>query len=221
MAYATVDDIRAEGVTTADADDARIEHVLDLATAFIERVTRQWFEPRELTLSLDGRGDNVLQLYVPIISIESVVLDEQELEAADYVVYNRHLTQRLLNPDDRRNPRIALKSACRAFNEGAQNVVLEGVFGFTDWDEDDEQGVTPLQIVHVTKLLAVREVGLMNGSERFLDRNRYRIGSESTRDQSFSLGGNAGGSFTGDITGDPEIDLLLHAYRAPRYAVRV
>ena len=63
--YATVADLRAEGVTVAQADDARLEALIDAATAEIDRVTGWFFEPRALTLTLDGRGAPSLELPAP------------------------------------------------------------------------------------------------------------------------------------------------------------
>ena len=47
--YASVDDLRAEGVTDAVATDARLGALIGLASRYIERVTGRFFEPRGLT----------------------------------------------------------------------------------------------------------------------------------------------------------------------------
>ena len=54
--YASVADLRAEGVTAAEASDARLELLLDEASRLIDRVTGWFFEPRSLMLHLSGRG---------------------------------------------------------------------------------------------------------------------------------------------------------------------
>lgn len=63
--YASVADLRAEGVTAAEASDARLELLLDEATHLIDRVTGWFFEPRQLTLRLSGRGAPSIELPVP------------------------------------------------------------------------------------------------------------------------------------------------------------
>ena len=54
--YATVAELRAEGVAATTASDARLEALLADAGAFVDSVTGWFFEPRPLTLRLDGRG---------------------------------------------------------------------------------------------------------------------------------------------------------------------
>jgi len=54
--YASVADLRAEGVTAAEASDARLELLLEEASRLNDRVTGWFFEPRLLTLRLSGRG---------------------------------------------------------------------------------------------------------------------------------------------------------------------
>ena len=53
--YATVADIRAEGVTERVATDERIENTLIDAVAFIDRVTEMFFERRSLSIDVSGR----------------------------------------------------------------------------------------------------------------------------------------------------------------------
>lgn len=73
--YATVEDLRAEGVTESDADDERLTALLRDATDAIDRATGQFFEPRELTLRFDGRDAPTLEPPVPPISIDSITMD--------------------------------------------------------------------------------------------------------------------------------------------------
>ena len=73
--YATVEDLRAEGVTESDADDERLTALLRDATDAVDRATGQFFEPRELTLRFDGRDAPTLEPPVPPISIDSITMD--------------------------------------------------------------------------------------------------------------------------------------------------
>ncbi|HVW29217.1 MAG TPA: hypothetical protein VHC69_27815 [Polyangiaceae bacterium] len=44
--YAMVADLRAEGVSTAAASDARLEQLIARASRYVERITARFFEPR-------------------------------------------------------------------------------------------------------------------------------------------------------------------------------
>ena len=51
--YATVADLRAEGVAPTTASDARLEALVGDAGAYVDSVTGWFFEPRSLTLRFD------------------------------------------------------------------------------------------------------------------------------------------------------------------------
>ena len=77
--YASVADLRAEGVTAAEANDARLELLLVEASSLIDRVTGWFFEPRLLTLHLAGRGAPSIELPVPPLRVDRLVLGRAEL----------------------------------------------------------------------------------------------------------------------------------------------
>ena len=77
--YASVADLRAEGVTAAEASDARLELLLAEASSLIDRVTGWFFEPRQLTQHLSGRGAPSIDLPVPPIRVDRLVLGSVEL----------------------------------------------------------------------------------------------------------------------------------------------
>jgi hypothetical protein len=236
--YALVSDLRAEGVSAAEATDARVARLIRLASQYVERMTGRFFEPRPMTLALDGSGGRILLLGHPIIAIRDVALliampaevGELPVTPSFFRIYNRHLTQGLLDPDDRENPRLeffhesdllgvhttpaaSLGLAALVWLRGVQNVVVNGLFGFTDPD-DTPIGRTPDLIRHVTKLLVLREIPTMTDTAQRDDRQkRWRILGERTRDQGYNLDPlRAQGAFTGD----PEIDAILASYqRAP------
>jgi hypothetical protein len=160
MAYISIDDLRDEGFPSCDFPDRRANKAIKQAQAFIERITGQWFEPRELTLTLDGWANFEHVMDVPIISVFELRFRNNDgtaphiVDPAEYAVYNRHLSQGLLNPDDRQNPLLAFKrfgddsihrhdvtrvsrafpEFSRFFERNKQNVQVQGVFGFTDPD---------------------------------------------------------------------------------------
>jgi hypothetical protein len=235
--YALVSDLRAEGVTATDATDARLARLVRLASQYIDRVTGRLFEPRPLTLTLDGSGGRALLLGHPIIAVREVKLSlampaelgELPVTPSFFRVYNRHLTQGLLDPDDRENPRLeffhesdllgvhatpaaSLGLGSLVWLRGPQNVVVDGLFGYTDPD-GSAVGRTPDLIRHVTKLLVLREIPTLTDVTRREERQqRWRLVSERTRDQGYNLEALR---LHGSYTGDPEIDNVLVAYQRP------
>lgn len=216
--YALVSDLRAEGVAGADATDARLARGIRLASEYVDRFTGRFFEPRAMTLTLDGSGGRGLLLGHPIIAIGDVKqvfampaqLGELPVEPSFFRVYNRHLTQGLLDPDDRENPRLEYFHASGL--RGPQSVIADGVFGYTDPD-GSATGRTPALIRHVTKLLALRELPTMTDlTGRDERQQRWRIVSERTRDQGYDLDRLR---FQGGISGDPSIDTILVAFQRP------
>jgi hypothetical protein len=235
--YALVSDLRDEGVSTAEATDARLARLIGLASQYVDRMTGRFFEPRPLTLTLDGSGGRMLLLGHPIIAVRDATLlvampvevGELPVTQGFFRVCNRHLTQGLLDPDDRENPRLeffhesdllgvhttpaaSLGLGSLVWLRGVQNVVVSGLFGFTDPD-GSAVGRTPDLIRHVTKLLVLREIPAMTDTVLRDDRQkRWRLVGERTRDQGYNLDPlRAQGGFTGD----PEIDAIIASYQRP------
>lgn len=235
--YALVSDLRAEGVTAADANDARLARLLRLATQYVDRMTGRFFAPRATTFALDGAGGRIQLLGHPIIAIRDVKLiiaypveiGELPVTPSFYKIYNRHLTEGLLDPDDRENPRLeffhesdilgvqatpaaSLGLGSLVWLRGVQNVLVDGLFGYTDPD-GSPTGATPELIRHVAKLIVLREVPAMADIARREDRQkRWRLVAEHTRDQSYNLDPLR---VVGGYTGDPEIDAILSSYARP------
>ncbi|MEK9737420.1 MAG: hypothetical protein VW239_08875 [Candidatus Nanopelagicales bacterium] len=104
--YCLVADLRAEGVP-ASYSDAYLQTRITLASRFIERATKRRFYAKSKTLRLNGRGGRILLLNEPIIAVTSVTIDVSPyspaglaLDSDMFRVYNRHLSQGLIEPDD-------------------------------------------------------------------------------------------------------------------------
>lgn len=217
--YATVADVRAEGLTAAEADDARVEALLDLVSAYIERVTGVWFDRRVgLTMRLDGSGSPVLELPQPPVTVTEVRVDGAVLAADRYVIRNRPET------DDRWYPRLELVSgpvtrlerarlggtAWRpVWPRGEQNIEVVGDWGFVEAD-----GSTP-PLIRRAAVLLVLGLGRPAWSGR-AERRGARIRSETLGQYSYTLDALAGGA---NLTGDPEVDAILLHYRRPAVVV--
>ena len=92
------------------------------------------------------------------------------------------------------------------------SVELEGVFGYTEEDGTD-LGRTPLEIRRACILLVIRLLPRLGDIDAVDDaRNRWRLLSERTRDQSYTL---APLRREGELTGDIAIDDILARYMRP------
>jgi hypothetical protein len=243
--YCTVQDLRDEGITVAMMSDIRAGELISEASRYIERMTGRWFEARDRTFKIRGKRSKVVHLPHPIIKIDNVNLvtgrgsgaNRDAITVDDLIVFNRHLTEGLTNPDDRDNPKLEYISTWgidypnrddALFPKFSQVVEVIGTFGYTELahgvtpgeTSSDSQvpsnfGITPLLITKVCKLLVVREIGLMvdfDDREDFKD--RHRITEEKTVDQSYKKTSISDLKMTGMWTGDPEIDGLIALFVA-------
>jgi hypothetical protein len=225
--YVSIQDVRDEGVP-ASVSDARILQSIQTWQAYVERLCRQWFVPRQLTWDLDGSGTTLLQLPVPIISITALYLNglngvwDAAQDPSRYVVYSGRGEA---GRDDRKNPRVKLVSAETSIFEGVgpvqrnsftflvgeKNQRLVGTFGFIEPD-----GSTPAPIKYAVRKLAVRGLAPLYSSsgsagpagpviEEETDRHRKKWSDAAVTSKSWSTSG----------TGDAELDAILAAYKGP------
>lgn len=223
--YATVADVRAEGLTDAVAyPDALVQARLNLYAQYIERVTGQFFDVRALTLLLDGDDTDTLYLPFPIVALNQLFINgrfgtNDAMNLASYTVFNRQFPQ-----DDRRNPKIKLNtvnldfyqmaafgSGGRGFMRGLQNQKLVGTFGYVEAD-----GSTPLLIRRALLLLVCRWPDILApGSVPREGNQKGIITSESTDGHSISYQTSRRLSPQSSITGDAEVDNILIMYKRP------
>jgi hypothetical protein len=218
--YCTLAEVRAEGYGAGAYPDARVQDAIDQATIAIDRVCGQRFDAHYGRLALDiDPAAAVLWLREPCCALWRAWYADTEIAPADLTVYNRHLTQGLNTPDDRRNPRIERAGAWAA---GRQVLCLEGVFGFTDLDGTPgttlaggqiplTYGSTPADIRRACLLLvAARLPALAAGA--LPAALQSRVTAMTTRDQSITFAASAA---AGGSTGVADADLLLQAFHAP------
>ncbi len=243
--YCSVAQIRAEGVPATGPGgktDLELIALIELATAWIDRITGRWFEPRSKILLLDGTGAGGLLLGPPIISVSKIrllgvdlsgTIPEVSLEGIR--IYNRHLTQGLLDPDDRESPKIEFvvfderletfpqstgqltRFEATRWPEGTQNIEVTGIFGYTD-DDGSSVGRTPLLIERACAMLVIRNLPLLTDSDAMEDAlNTGRVLKHKTRDQEITFADptKMGSQGIGNFTGDPQIDLILASYMRP------
>ena len=240
MPYATVQDLRDEGVPSSFTDEW-IERRIALAQEYVDRYTGRFFEPRDLEIRVDGNGTPCLFLEHPIISIDDITIELVpgggddailSIDLIDVAIYNRHISQHLEHPDDRENPKIEFlrvydgqlvraspMSAVLTWPRAKQNVLITGVFGYTDFAVGEPEGVTPLLIREATIRLVLRN---LRPKYQAVDDNGVSLGSAGpmtemrTREQTVKWGSGAQRQANaGAFTGDPEIDSILARYRRP------
>ena len=125
MSYCTIKDLRAEGISEEQFDDAQLERLIATSCEFIDRVTGQWFELREKAIRLDGRGDKNLVLPVFAFSLDYLKVGCELID--DYVLYNRM--------EDRAYPKIF---RCSGWPKVRLNIEVSGQWGCVE-----EDGTTP------------------------------------------------------------------------------
>jgi hypothetical protein len=241
--YCTVQDIRDEGFSDAIYSDTRVETAIEIASRFIERATGRWFGAKTRTFRVKARNSRMLELPAPIVSITEVnivtgrgdSIDRDEVDTDDIIVYNRHLTEGMIDPDDRDFPRIEYVNPAgydypgrddAVWPWGQQIVEVQGRFGYTALAATDtpgetsdgsqvpnSEGVVPPLIVHACKLLTVRELAEMGDPAGRDDlRSGWRLEQEKTVDQMYKKTALSSLGMIGKWTGDPEIDGILAMY---------
>ncbi len=158
MAYATIEDVRDEGVPTeanGGLSDTLLAKWLLEAQAIVDRVSRNTFEPVSGTFIFDGNNSHLMHMPIPIISVTSLTVNgnEDPLDASLFRVYNG----RGFPQDHRRNPKIELRVprsvtitsalplfSTRVFRRGYDQTVV-GTWGYTESD-----GSVPILIRRAT-----------------------------------------------------------------------
>jgi hypothetical protein len=205
--YATVADLRAEGVTEAQASTDRLDSLIEEASREIDQVTGWFFEPRVATYRLDGHGTPSLEPPVPPIRLSRLTIDGSRMQRD---ASHLQIVGAPVEPGFDA-PRLTLLDG-RRFSRGTANVVVQGTWGYTE-DNGTLTGRTPLAIRRACILLVLRWLPLMGDADDAAEaRDRWRIIAEKTRDQSYRL--DRPGD-PGPLTGDPEIDRILMRFRRP------
>jgi hypothetical protein len=207
--YATVADLRAEGVTSAQASDERLAQLIDEASVFVDRDTGWWFEPRDLEVTLSGRGSPSIEPPAPTIHLTAMRIDRvsRPIDADALLIEGAPVR---FVPFD---PRITRRDG-HVFPHGIGNVVLAGTFGYTEAD-GSIVGRTPPAIRRVVMRLVLgllpRVTDASASSEAW---DRWRIVAEITRDQAVRYSPVAD-VLLRDAALDPELAAILSRYARP------
>lgn len=202
--YATLSELRAEGVTRDEALDARAVAALQEATEMIDRACGWFFEPRELALTLNGGGGPVLELPVPPIRLSRIRVGCEYHAPSNFVMVGAPITAPRFTV-----PKLVAREG--VFPRGVHNVWLQGIWGYTVPCAEQSEGDTPRPIRRATLALARRLLPKLTDDDAVFERNHWRLVEERTRDQSYRMEPMK----PGELTGDPEVDALLAPYRRP------
>lgn len=230
-AYTLVSDLRGD-CDDQKASEDRLQSAVLVASSFVQGVTARFFEPRYALQRFDGNGSRALVMNDPVIAVESLSIDTQPstrgalpVDLDEVRIFNRHLSQRMTNPDDRDSPKLEFVHgrdmfqrsgignsflASYIFPYGVQNIAVPGVFGYTEWD-GTPFGKTPELIQLVTRQIALRSIP---GDDQCREemRNGWRVIEQRTRDQMIRY---ADPRKFGQWTGDPDIDSILTMFIRP------
>jgi hypothetical protein len=204
--YASVQDMRDEGVTEAQASDARLAALLAEASETIDHITGWVFEPQEWTLRLDGTGRHALEPPVVPIVLTELRIGSTLLRPEEYQIVGAPVVPGFIAP------RIELMRGI--FPHGQGNVLAGGTWGYTEPD-GTPLGRTPWAIRRACMLLVMRLLPKISDQEALQEsRDRWRVISARTRDQEVRFS-QASTSAARHHSGDPEIDTLLIRYMRP------
>ena len=227
MAYATIAEVRAEGVPDTVASDARVQRALDLATADIDRYCGWFFESRSLVETLDGRGVQTLEPRFPPITINEITLngtaldlDPSKLEIVGSPLFpGDFIAPRLTRLPDYENTAQWYygRTVSPVWTRGHANVVIDADWGYLEHD-GTPTGRTPLAINQACLMIALRYIPeLADSASQATVLEGHRLLSEKTEDQSYTLAPRSADAEEAGApyTGDPNIDRILAQYTRP------
>lgn len=238
-AYCTVAQLRDEGLTVAQASDARVELAIDWATDYIERYTRRFFVPRyqKKIFSAEGNGDIVVLGDIPIIALLAISIDSMVLTELDVIeVFNRHLRAEQI--DDRGSSKLGISDDViydddgnrvdwNWYAPGVQNIEVSGIWGYTELARGAtpgetvagsqvpiDYGETPSLINWAARMLTLQRVWPMAGATASMVAGAASLKRLKTRDQEIEWDrGDAVSGAAGSFASDAAIHEVLEGFR--------
>ena len=213
-------DLAVEGLPT---DQRVLTVILPLAEEVLERATGYRFYAHDTTYVLDGT-DGPLVLPQPLITLSTFTLDDEEVDAASYIIRNR----RPPDVDDRLYPRIERLSTAATWGEGwssiggspgwgsgVGNISVTGTFGFTDLRNGAEK--PPHEIIRLCVRLVAYELARVGDLDAQMARKLQIYGSSF---EGISLASSLAAADRPEGFAVPEIDQVIARFSHPAKASR-
>lgn len=213
--YCTPSDLREDGIT---GTDAQLLQRIAIASRLIDMYTGRFFDPRYQEMNLNGNGSRAMQFDHPLLGLEAVEYEASMLPSSGF--YDDDVIR---ISEDRNNPKIELfyddgitRAASSLFFSdlnfplGRQNILIRGVFGFTD-PGGPLVGETPMLIRYLTRRMIARDSS--GGTCGIGDKDAWRILKTQVRDQSIEF--QAPRKFGPQLLGDPELDSIILMFMRP------
>ena len=145
--YASVQDLRDEGITEDRLPDDRALMLIQMCSSWINHITRQWFIPMRLKERVDGRSCPVVQLptATPILELFSLRLTKPGLMDMPYPVLAFEVKERYVQLLDHATRLPAMPKF----------VTLDGVFGWLEETFNFVKTTNPDPIVAGTQQFTV------------------------------------------------------------------
>lgn len=209
MAYITVDDLRAEGVTDPPYCNEHLGKRITLACSQVELCTGQFFEPRADVMVIDGRGHDTLFLPYPPTTESSITKIEHASRSQSGTTWTEVATTDWETvmpqfPDGRWNPKVI--KLLGKWAKGTRNYRLTGAFGFVESDgQTTPPGIKELALK--LAMLHMPELGDISAQQA------YRIVEEELDKYSVKLSDATRG---GGMFNDRTIDSLISMFKPRR-----
>lgn len=218
--YATIQDIRDEGVTETELSDTRCLLLINGWQAWLNKMTGNFFIKETATIDFDGDGSRLLQLPLFLVECTNLYMNDDFTTAIDTSYYQVYNSNNMIQ-DDRKNPKIIIKTyrstgsvfvtagTVNRFIIGERNQRIEGVWGHVESD-----GSTPYPVRNAIKALVVSTKEQLDDGD--LDRLKFgKIIEEVTDRHRVKYSDLYDQLMAWDATGISEVDLVIRSYRRP------
>jgi len=191
--YTSVAAIRAEGIDSTELPDSRARDLIRLASRRINDCTTQWFQPVWGALRLSGADSGILTApqFIPVLDVDLLSLIDpfsntiDSYDPAEYVVhpYENEPWGRQIELFSSRNSRwggtfnerrsafIMGEQYIANFPEGAGNIELRGVTGWTEnYKVINNRKITSVLSVGDTSIAIDDVTGIARGDTLLIDK---------------------------------------------------
>ena len=212
--YASIQDMRDRGVTTETATDDELEVALSRGTLLVDAFCGRDFGLHEKIVLLDGNGKQTLFLDDrPVVDVDELLVEDLLVDPNTYRVYGEEGYIRLNG-----GTHFPWSPIVGVFPHGAQNVSVEGSFGYEAVPDDVKEACIILALKEIKGLRAEASSAgsiLETGAEI----RRVKVDDVSV-DFATTNGTSKRQGLLGS-TGDLKADRLLSKYRVRFHATTV